>query len=225
MTRRAWTAEERQLLASMYPHCHTSDIAAWLDCSVTRCYAMAQRMGLHKTEEFLASSMSGRLQPGQVSERMIAGRWRAGLVPWNKGKSYHAGGRSVATQFKPGHQSKKAAPIGAYRIDSQGLLQRKISNAHGSNSKRWRGVHELVWVEANGPLPPGHVVAFKPGQRTNVLEEITLSRVECISRGQMGARNHPINKSPEYARLVQLKGAITRQVNRIAQEAAQKKST
>jgi hypothetical protein len=61
-------------------------------------------------------------------------------------------------------------------------------------------------------------------QRATVLELITPDAVEAITRGENARgenarRNHPKNKSPELARLYQLKGAITRQVNRINKEA------
>lgn len=222
MTRRAWTDAERQLLADMYPHCHTADVAAWLQCTVRQCYAAAARWGIVKSEEFLHSAESGRLTSERITERMVAGRFQRGMTPWNKGQHYQAGGRSAQTRFKPGRRPSTTQPIGSYRLDTQGLLQRKVADTPGPNHLRWRGVHELVWIEANGPLPAGHVVCFRPGQRTNVLEEITLDRVECLSRAEIARRNHPMNKSPELARLVQLKGAITRQVNRIAREAAQK---
>ena len=225
MSRYEWTPAKRQLLADMYPHCHTADVAAWLECTVRQCYAAAARWGITKSQEFLSSADSGRVAPGRFTERMVAGRFQRGMTPWNKGTHYQAGGRSVLTRFKPGQQPSRTKPIGSYRLDAQGLLQRKVADTPGPNHRRWRGVHELLWIEAYGPVPAGHVVCFRPGQRTNKLEEITLDRVECITRGDMGRRNHPVNKSPEYARLVQLKGAITRQVNRIAQEAAQKEST
>jgi hypothetical protein len=48
--------------------------------------------------------------------------------------------------------------------------------------------------------------------------DITADKLECISRAQHAHRNHPRNKSPELAKLAQLKGAITRQVNRINRE-------
>ena len=112
--------------------------------------------------------------------------------------------------------------MGSYRINPDGHLQRKVAEVSGSNSKRWPNVAELVWIAANGPLPPKHIVVFKPGMRTNVLELITLDRVECISLAENARRNHPRNKHPEFARLVQIKGAITRQVNRIAREAKER---
>jgi hypothetical protein len=62
-------------------------------------------------------------------------------------------------------------------------------------------------------------VLFKPGMKTTVAEEITAERLECISRADNGRRNHPANRDPELFKLIQLKGAISRQVNRISREA------
>jgi hypothetical protein len=96
-----------------------------------------------------------------------------------------------------------------------------MNDLPGPNHVRWHPVHRLVWEAAHGPVPKGSICVFKPGRRTTVLEEITLDRIEIITRAQNAARNHPRARSPELARLVQLKGAITRQVNRITREAAQ----
>lgn len=112
--------------------------------------------------------------------------------------------------------------MGSYRINKDGHLQRKIGEASGANHKRWRNVAELLWIESHAPVPEGHIVIFRPRIRTAVLEEITLDRIECISRADDARRNHPSNKSPELAHLVQLNGAITRQVNRIAREAEER---
>jgi hypothetical protein len=152
---------------------------------------------------------------------MVASQFKPGLTPWNKGQPYDSGGRSHETRFKPGAKPHTTLPLGSLRINKDGHLQRKVSEARGNNSQRWRGVAELVWVAANGPLPAGHIVIFRPGMRSAVLQDITLDRIECISKAENARRNHPRNKHPELARLVQLKGAITRQVNRINREAAQ----
>jgi hypothetical protein len=60
------------------------------------------------------------------------------------------------------------------------------------------------------------------GMFSNLLEHITVDRLECISQAENGRRNAPTVKHPEVARLIQLKGAITRQVNRITQQDSQK---
>jgi hypothetical protein len=205
LTRAPWTEAELRTLRTLYPDTPTSSIADALGRSENSVGQKARLIGISKSAAFMASEFSGRLKPGNV--------------PPNKGTHFVAGGRSAETRFKPGSKPHTTRPVGSYRINPDGHLQQKISEASGSNSKRWRGVAELVWCEANGPLPPKHIVVFKPGMRTTALEEITLDRVECISLAENARRNHPRNKHPELARIVQLKGAITRQVNRIKREA------
>jgi hypothetical protein len=207
MSRGHWTKAELRTLRTLYPDTPTRSIAAALGRTANSVGQKARLIGVSKSAEFMASEFSGRVKPGNV--------------PANKGTHFVAGGRSAETRFKKGSKPHTTLPVGSYRINGDGHLQRKVSEASGSNSKRWRGVAELVWCEANGPLPPKHIVVFKPGMKTTVLEEITLDRVECISLAENGRRNHPRNKHPELAKIVQLKGAITRQVNRIKRNAQQ----
>jgi hypothetical protein len=156
----------------------------------------------------------------------VAARFAPGHTTWNKGrKGWQAGGRSVQTQFTTNMQPPNTLPMGSLRIvngKNGQQLERKVSEVSGPNHLRWKSVHRLVWEAAHGPVPAGHITIFKPGMKTLVEEEITIDRVECISRAENARRNHPRNISPELAKLVQLKGAITRQVNRIAHEAESK---
>lgn len=216
-----WTAEQLDKLRQLYPTTRTADLAKDLQNPIDRVYSKASALGLRKDESFLATSNSGRiLRGGRLGKET---QFQAGQAPWNAGlKGFDAGGRSAETRFKAGGKPHTTMPVGSYRINKDGHLQRKIGEASGANHKRWRNVAELLWIEANGPVPEGHIVIFCPGMRTAVLEEITLDRIECISRADNARRNHPSNKSPELARLVQLKGAITRQVNRIAREAEER---
>lgn len=218
--KRMLTAAEQDLLRQRYPHQSTASVAALLGVTVEQCYAFANRMGLKKTAEYLDSPDACRLRRGDnVGARY---RFTKGHVPANKGKPFNAGGRSVETRFKkgrPAHEAHNYVPIGSLKIDRDGYLIRKVTDdPRLAPVRRWVGVHRLVWEQAHGPIPAGHVVVFK-GPRTNVLEEITPDRLECISKAEHARRNHPRNKSPELGRLVQLKGQITRQVNRITREA------
>ena len=218
-----WTAEQIDKLRQHYPTTRTADLADDLQIPLDRVYSKATRMGLRKNDTFLATTASGRIHRGGLLG--VQTQFHSAQTPWNAGlKGFDAGGRSAETRFKPGSKPHTTMPVGSYRINKDGHLQRKIGEASGANHKRWRNVAELLWIEANGPLPAGHIVIFRPGMRTAVLEEITLDRIECISRADNARRNHPANKSPELARLVQLKGAITRQVNRIAREAEERKA-
>lgn len=218
MNRKPWTPDEIDALRRLYPDYTAEVIGKVIGRLPGSVHRKAASLGLEKSEAFLSSTSSGRIQRGRKDPRMVATQFKPGLTPWNKGTNYVAGGRSAETRFRKGSKPHTTLPIGSYRVNKDGHLQRKVSDASGSNSKRWRCVSELVWVAANGPVPPKHIIVFKPGMRTNVLEQITLDRVECISMAENARRNHPRNKHPELARLVQLKGAITRQVNRIKKQ-------
>lgn len=217
--RKAWTPDEDRKMRDLYPRMTGADVAQVLGRSLSSVFQRARKLSLEKSPEFLASDRSGRIARGKQHPNMIASQFKPGLQPWNKGVNWIAGGRSAETRFVKGAKPHNTQPVGSYRINKEGNLQRKVSEDAGNNSKRWRTVAELVWVAANGPVPAKHIVVFKPGLRTCVLEEITVDKVECITRAENARRNHPRNHDPELGRLVQLKGAINRQVNRIAREA------
>lgn len=212
MKGKPWPKKAITALTKRYPHEPTAAIAADLGMTVTACYQLAQKLGLKKTQDYLNGPHACRLRRGDKTG--MGTRFQPGLVPHNKGvKGWQAGGRARDTQFKPGQMPHNTVPIGSYRIDKQGTLQRKISNAPGNNSKRWRGVHELVWTEANGPVPPRHIVVFKPNMRTTDLDEITLDRVECISQAENMRRNTYHNYPKPIAELIQLRGALVRKIH------------
>lgn len=207
--RKKWTDAELAVLRECYPNDTAEAVAARLGCSVPRVYNKASALGLKKSPEFFASPAAHRLDGIKGGKS----RFKPGQAAWNKGmKGLQIGGEQ--TQFRPGHMPHNMHPIGSYRITKDGTLQRKISNDKGSNSKRWRGVHELVWIDANGPVPAGHIVVFKTGQRTAEVEEITIDRVECISFAENMRRNTVHNLPKELAELCQLRGALNRQINK-----------
>lgn len=206
--RTQWTKDQEVVLRAQYPDIKTEEIATLLGIDLHKVYAKASSLGLKKSAAFLSSQEAGRLD-GKIG---ASTRFQKGCSTWNKGmKGLQMGG--VATQFKPGHRGGKAAdlyqPIGAERISKDGYLQRKI-NDDMPLQKRWRGVHIIVWEEANGPLPAGHAVTFKDGNKQN----IALDNLELLTRAELMARNTIHNYPKEIAELVQLRGAITRQINK-----------
>ncbi len=215
--RHSWTEAEQATLRRLYPDQRTSEIAQLLGIDVQLVYACAFRLGLRKSAAFAASDKSGRiLKGGKLSQQT---QFVPGQKPWNAGKHYVAGGRSVETQFKAGRaaiEARNYLPIGSERLSKDGYLQRKVTDDPSLvPARRWQFVHRLVWEAARGPVPAGHVVAFKPGQFTNVTALLTVERLECLSRADNARRNSLWKRNPELMKLYQLKGAITRQVNRI----------
>lgn len=220
MKGKVWPPELLDAFQRRYPNEPTATLAADLGITVSACYQAANRLGLKKSPEYLATPAACRLRRGDKIG--AASRFLPGHVPANKGlrRPGWAPGRMAETQFKPGNAPHTEKPVGSYRIDKQGNLQQKIGTAKGNNSKRWRGVHELVWVAANGPLPPGHICVFKAGMRTAVLEEITADRVECITLAENMRRNSYHRYPKEIALAVQLRGQLNRKINRATKEAA-----
>ena len=217
-----WTPAREKLLSEFYPNVPTRAIAAALTLTDAQVYRKASHMGLKKSEAFLASDLAGRVQRGKQHPNMIAYQFKPGIRPWNTGTHYTAGGRSAETRFKPGNMPHTTLPIGSYRTVTEKTgrkhLERKVSDAKGSNDKRWKPVTRLVWEAVNGPVPSGSIVVFRPGMHTLVLEQITPERVECITLKENAARNHPNRSNPELGKLIQLKAQISRQVNRIQKE-------
>lgn len=190
---RLWTAAEDAELRRLYDTMPASAAAAALSRSKASIKNRVKKLGITKGHN------SGGFPPGNV--------------PWNKGAHFIAGGRSAETRFRKGHLSCRALllkqPVGALRINVDGYLERKI-NDDLPFIRRWRAEHLVLWEAVNGPLPAGHAVVFRDGDKTN----IALENLECITCAELMRRNSHHNHGPEIAALVQLRGALSRQINR-----------
>lgn len=203
--RHLWTEAEVEHLAALYPDTKTETIAEQLGLDLRMVYAKAHSLGLKKTDVYLASPVARRLD-GKIG---ASARFQKGGLPWNKGIKFDSGGRSHETRFKPGMKPHTWRPVGSERVTVDGVLERKISDT-GVTRNDYVPVHRLVWIEHNGPIPAGHVIAFKDGNPANR----GIGNLECITRAQLMARNTIHNYPKEIAELVQLRGAITRQINK-----------
>jgi hypothetical protein len=209
MTRRRFEEWEYAMIQAQYPHMHTAIIAAMLERSATATYQAAYRLGLRKADTYLASPAARRL--GGVAG--LACRFPKGHQPWNKGTRFVAGGRSVETRFKPGTRQGVAVklwkPVGTERVSKDGYLERKV-NDDLPLQRRWRAVHLIVWEAANGPLPKGHAITFRNKDKS----DIRLENLELVTRKELLARNWHRRYPKALRQLVQLRGALTRQINK-----------
>lgn len=228
MKGKPWSDDALAELRRRYPHEPTAALVADLGYSASAIYQKARTLGLHKTAEYLASPAACRLRRGDnIGE---ACRFQKGMVPWNKGSHFVAGGRSTETQFKPGRPASEAAnylSIGSLRVNADGYLERKTTDDPGIYpARRWVPVHRLVWIAAHGPLPADHICVFKAGLRTTVLEEITPDRLECITRVENMRRNSYHNRYPkEIGLAIQARGALIRKINRATRDNQTPKET
>ena len=207
-TRRLWTKDEDDLLRRRYPHESTESIAADMGRSTSSIYARVASLGLHKSDSYAAQ------QAERNSARLVhlgmQHQFHAGLVPWNAGRRFVSGGRSIETRFKPGQKPHTWRPIGTERLTKEGYLERKVMDTCVTKND-YKPVHHIVWEEAGREIPPGHVLAFKDGNKRN----FALENLELLTRKQLMARNTIHNYGPEVAQLAQLRGAIKRQINRL----------
>ena len=215
---RVWSEVDLTLLRQHYADTHTATLAQALGRSVGQVYQAADRYGLKKSDAYLSSEAACRLRRGDNVG--AAHRFKKGQAAWNKGIKGVVGVQEAcrATQFKagrPAHEARNYQPIGSLRVSKDGYLERKVTDDPSLYpARRWIAEHRRVWEAANGPVPAGSLVVFKPGQKTTDPEAITPDRLECITRRENMLRNTYHRYGPEVAKLVQLRGAISRQLNK-----------
>lgn len=205
--RMALTEQQVEEIRRRYPHEKTDKIAADLGLPVARVYSKAAWMGLAKTPEYLASPDAQRLRRGDNIG--AACRFQKGHVPSNKGVKGISYPGMEATQFKKGQKSSTWKPIGSERLSEEGYLQRKVT-ATGYPPRDWVGVHILLWREHHGEIPAGHKVVFKDRNKQN----ISIENLELLSNAEMMKRNSFHNYPKEIVQLIQLRGAVQRQINK-----------
>jgi hypothetical protein len=217
LARSPFTPEIAEVIQLLYPDTVTQDVADFIGMPLARVHAYAAKKGWSKTPEFVRET--SRQHSARPDHPMRRYQFPKGHVPANKGiKGYDSGGRSHETRFKKGSRNGNAAnhwkPIGSYRINADGYLDRKVADT-GYPPRDWQAVHRLVWIEANGPVPEGHVIRFKPGRRSTDVEKITTDAVECITQAENGRRNSFRNNyPPEVVKLIQTRAHIQRMINK-----------
>lgn len=210
-----WSDVDLRMLRDHFADSRTDDLAVALGRTYSQVAQKAAALGLKKSAAYLASPAAHRLD----GIKGASTRFQKGQAAWNRGLRGVVGVQEAcrATQFKPGSRPHTWVPVGTYRLNADGLLDVKVSDDPGPSRVRWQPVHRLVWERANGPVPAGCAIVFRQGQRTTDPTLITVERLECLTRSELMRRNsYHTNYPPEVARLIQLTGAIKRQINKRA---------
>jgi len=107
-------------------------------------------------------------------------RFKPGQQSHNKGKrGYYAAGAEKGW-FKSGQMPQTYRPVGSERVNVDGYVEVKIADP-----KTWRAKHVVIWEQAHGPVPKGHVVIFGDGNRLNS----QLANLILVSRSQLAMLN------------------------------------
>lgn len=216
--KRLWSAEDDEALRNRYPNEPTRRLAKAFRRSVGAVYARAGIFGLEKSAAYLASPAACRTNGRQG----IGTRFEKGHAPANKGlrRPGWGPGRMKSTQFRKGERRGVAVtlyqPIGTERVSKDGYLERKTNDGLPLQ-RRWRAVHLLLWEEARGPIPVGHAIVFRNGDK----RDVRLDNLECITRQALMARNTVHRLPKPLASAIQLIGALTRQIRRRTRDATE----
>lgn len=211
MKRRPWTKAEQRIVRAKYPHTPTRDLVRLFKRPAYQVYQLAARLGLRKTAEYMASPAACRLRRGDNVGAPY--RFRKGQVPANKGLRRPGWfvGRMRETQFKKGVMPHTWVPVGTEVLDPGGYLKRKVTDDRTVPSRfNWQFVHILVWEKKHGPVPPAHAIAFRNGDKS----DIRLANLELVSRREMLRRNSVHRLPKALGQVIQLRGALVRQINR-----------
>lgn len=218
--RHVWTWVEVELLKRNYHNSHTADLAVAIGQPVDRVLAKANALGLKKDREFIAQLARERtMRPDHGSRRH---QFPKGHVPANKGlrRPGWAPGEMARTQFKKGNRPHTWVPVGSYRINGDGHLEIKLNDEPGPYHVRWMPVHQLVWAQADLPVPEGHVLVFKPGRHSTDPTLITVDALELTTRAELMRRNS-IHHLPEPLKeVLRASASLTRAINHRTKKAA-----
>ena len=204
--RRRWTKADDREFRRLYPHQPTADVAKAIGRSLSATYGRAGVLGIAKSAAYLASPAAHRLD----GVKGMGTRFQHGLIPWNKGTHWTAGGRSAETRFKKGQRSARWPiedyPVGALRINSDGQLDIKITEG----VRAWYCMARWVWMTERGPIPKGGVIRAKNGDQYDT----RIENLRLTTRGELMRENTYHNYPKEITRLIQLRGALNRQINK-----------
>lgn len=202
--RRYWTRQENALLRRRYPHEPTADLVSALPGrTLTTIYQRAWMLRLSKTAKYLASPAAHRTD----GRKGMGTRFQKGQQSWNKGKSGYMGANR--TSFPRGHMPHNWKPVGTTRTNSEGYRDIKITDLR-RGALDWRGLHRLNWIAAHGPIPKGMFLRFRDGDRLNTVVE----NLELVDRATHLFRNYHGRYPLEVRQAIQLRGALTRQINK-----------
>jgi hypothetical protein len=149
-----------------------------------------------------------------IEQRIIDSRIKKGSTPPNKGKKWdevmskEAQQNCRRTTFPKGNLPHNTQYDGAIRVraDKSGISYQYIRVSLG----KWELLHRFVWTMLKGKIPPKHLVVFKDGNQGNC----NIDNLELITQAENMKRNTYHNYPKEIALMVQLRGALNRQINK-----------
>jgi hypothetical protein len=216
--RKLWTDAEHAYLREHFPHRQSQVVADEMGRSLKSVRAMAQVLGLRKTQAFYNDpNLSGRLNSSVVRDNNT--KFKKGQAGFNKGKKQHeymsaeAIERCKKGQFKKGNIPPNTSKYGDGAITVRKNYGVPYSYIRVSLGK-WIQLAHFNWTQVNGEVPKGMVLRHIDGNTLNDdisnLELITL--VENMRRNSIA--NMPEELKAVSYMMITLKSTITRQTKK-----------
>lgn len=146
--------------------------------------------------------------PEIIEQRKKDSRFKKGQTPPNKGKKMpkELYKKCKATMFKKGTVPPNHQTVGYERMTIDGYTEIKT----GEGLRMFRLKHRVEWEKVNGKIPKGMILVCKSDNK----QDCSPSNWELITRAQNMQRNTYHNYPKEIANLIQLRGALNRQINK-----------
>lgn len=209
------TTSEINEIKRRYPNEPAQVLADEYKVPIFRIYSVAKRYGIKKSDEFLNSSSSGRIQPGQnfspetqfkkgcpgatkgmrieaiIKNEDKLRNWREKCL-WKKGNKPYNTGKDGEIRWRKN--------VGYYFI--------RISE------NNWEFLHRVIWQKKNGEIPPGFNIVFKDGNRRNC----KISNLECISNAELVERNRHTKYPLDLRKAIEEKNKLNKLLKEINYE-------
>ena len=217
-SRERWSGPDVSRLRELYPHQSNQDLARLFGRTKGAIDGAGRSFGLKKSVVYLRSV---GIQKGSNLGALF--RFPKGNVPANKGlrRPGWSVGRMRETQFRKGERPLNWKPVGTICTDSDGYRRIKVREPRpgeptgSGNRESWPFLHVYTWEKRHGPLPVGHVVCFKDGDRSNC----ALKNLERISRAELARRNAMWHRfPPELIAAITANAALKRRITTYGQE-------
>lgn len=202
ITPKMLSPEKQKELLEKFPNCSDKELSVFYNIKESTIVAFATKRGVYKSETRKAATNGGKFKKGDT--------------PINKGVKMTADkyNKCKATMFKKGNKPHNTNNIGHKRVSKDGYICVKTQDS-GIKSN-YELLHRHVWEKHNGAIPEGYNVQFKDGNRKNC----NIDNLYLISRAEQLRNENSLHvKYPkEIAELIQIKGAINRQIRQKLKE-------
>ena len=192
-----------KLLEILYPYIPAKALGDYLGLTTSQVYNRTSRIGVKKDPK-VKQQMAKRLFLNAGNQT----RFKKGSKSWNEGKKCPnlLLTNAAKTMFKPGrkpHNTKSDNAI-TIRKDTGGrkYYYSKIKDG------LWVLTHRLMWEQANGPIPPKHIVRFIDGNTMN----LELCNLECIPMAENANRNTIHRFSDDLKKVIRLKAKLNKHI-------------